>query len=79
MGKRTYTLADATLTKFEHMADNGRRSAIVNTLVEDWIRNKEREELHRHIVAGCRDMADEMIAIEREFLSADEELHRVTE
>ena len=57
----------------------GGRSAVVNTLIEDYLRTKEREALHRQITEGCHEMADETRLIEAKFLKADEALHRAIE
>jgi oligoendopeptidase F len=74
--KRTYALPPETVIRFEEVVESGQRSAIVATLLDQWIKEKEREALQQRIIESCADMADEYQEIEREFLAIDEELHR---
>ena len=79
MVKRTYTISDATATKFESIVGSGQRSVVISSLIEDYIRTKEREELHRLIIEDCRDCAEEYREEAEAWLATDEEMHRAIE
>ena len=72
--KRTYTLTPETLKRFEQTVRPGERSAMIGELIERWLAEKEKAELRRLVIEGCRDMADEMLRIEAEFHPLEEEI-----
>ncbi len=74
--KRTYTLPADTLQQFEQVVIPGKRSAIIDTLMREWLDNQRRERLRQEIIEGCEAMADVYLAIEREFHPLEEEMHR---
>ncbi len=74
--KRTYTLPADTLQQFEQVVIPGKRSAIIDTLMREWLDNQRRERLRQEIIEGCEAMADVYLAIEREFHPLEEEVHR---
>ena len=74
--KRTYTLTPETLQRFEQTVRPGERSAIIGVLIERWLAEKEKSELCRLVIEGCREMADEMLRIEAEFHPREEEVVR---
>ncbi|MBC7527046.1 MAG: hypothetical protein H7308_05810 [Chthonomonadaceae bacterium] len=74
--KRTYTLTPETLQRFEQTVRPGERSAMIGELIERWLMEKEKAELRRLVIEGCREMADEMLQIEAEFHPLEEEVAR---
>jgi Trp operon repressor len=74
--KRTYALPPDVVTRFERAVSAGERSAIVTSLLAQWVAERERAALRQRIIEECADMEDEYREVEREFLTADEELHR---
>jgi hypothetical protein len=72
--KRTYALPSQTLAKFEHAVAPGKRSTLVASLMEEWLAEQEREALRRDIVAGCEDMWDIYLTLEKEWHPLEEEV-----
>ncbi len=72
--KRTYTLAPETLQRFEQTVQPGERSAMIGELIERWLSEKEKTELRRLVIEGCREMADEMLLIEADLHPLEEEV-----
>ena len=75
--KRTYSMPVETIERFEHSVAAGRRSAIVSRLVNEWLDVERRARLRAEVIAGCLDMAELDIEIEREFHPLEEEVERV--
>lgn len=74
--KRTYALPSNTLKRFEQEIAPGKRSAKVAELIEDWIREREREALRQNIIEGCREMNEIYLDAARDWEGADDELWR---
>ena len=74
--KRTYALPTETVESFERSVASGQRSAVIATLLRDWLEAQRRERLRRDIIEGCREMADIYTEIEREYHPLEEEAHR---
>ena len=74
--KRTYALPTEVLTPFEQAVSAGKRSALIAGLLGEWLEEQRREQLRREIIEGCREMADVMLEVEREFRPLDEEVWR---
>ncbi len=74
--KRTFSLPAETLEQFEREVPAGRRSAVLNQLLRQWIDKQRCERLRREVIEGCHEMADVYLEIEREFHPLEEEVHR---
>lgn len=74
--KRTYSLPQETIARFEKAVEPGRRSTVVEELMRDWLDAKARQELRRDIIAGCEDMYELYLEIEKEYHPLDEEADR---
>ncbi len=74
--KRTYSLPRDTLSKFEETVVPGKRSAVVATLLTDWIVERQRAALRQDIIEGCEAMAETYLEMEKEFHPLEEEVHR---
>ncbi len=74
--KRTYVLPVDALARFERTVKPGRRSAKVAELIEAWVREREREELRRQVIEGCREMWDVYRETAREWASLEAEVDR---
>lgn len=74
--KRTYALPQDTIEQFERTVSTGKRSNAVARLMREWLDKKQREQLRREVIEGCREMAVEYLTIEKEFHPAEEEIHR---
>jgi hypothetical protein len=76
LAKRTYALPSDTLKRFEQAIAPGKRSAKVAELIENWIREREREALRQDIIEGCREMGEIYLAIAKEWEPLEEEVDR---
>ncbi len=76
MVKRTYALHEETLRDFEQTVESGRRSAVIESLIEEWLERQRLEALRREIIEGCQVMADVYQEIEREYHPLEEEVER---
>lgn len=74
--KRTYVLPPDLLEQFEREVERGRRSAVITELLRRWLDDRRRQRLRAQVIEGCREMADVMLEIEREFNPLDEEIDR---
>jgi len=74
--KRTYVLPPDLLEKFEEEVEPGRRSAVISELLRQWLDERRRQRLRTQVIEGCREMAEVMLQIEREFRPLDEEIDR---
>lgn len=72
--KRTYTLPPDILQKFESRLPPGERSSSLAKIIEEWLDEREREELRQLIVEGCQDMWAEYETITREWEPAADEV-----
>ena len=76
MAKRSYALPSSVIQEFEQVVASGKRSALVAELMAQWLRQKRLEALNQEIIAGCKDMAEEYLSVERDFHSLEEEAAR---
>ena len=76
--KRTYALPANVIEKFEATVESGARSAMIATLVEKYLKEREKEEIRRSIEEGCRDMWDEYLEFAKQCEPMDAELDRAT-
>ena len=74
--KRTYTLPPDILQKFEERLPPGERSRSLAKIMEEWLAEREREELRALIVEGCEAMWDEYLEVAREWEPAADEVWR---
>ena len=74
--KRTYVLPPDLLEQFEGEVERGRRSAVISELLRRWLDERRRQRLRAQVIEGCREMAEVMLEIEREFHPLDEEIDR---
>lgn len=72
--KRTYSLPDKTLARFEAVVPNGERSRAIARLVEDWLERERLLKLRQEIIAGCEDMADEYLSLSEAYYPLEEEV-----
>lgn len=77
--KRTYTLPPDILQKFESRLPPGERSSSLAKIIEEWLAEREREELRQLIVEGCQDMREEYEQIDRDWSSAADGVWRNVE
>jgi len=74
--KRTYTLPPDLLQKFERRLPPGERSSSLARIIEDWLAEREREELRQQIIEGCQEMRTEYEQIDRNWASVSDEVWR---
>ena len=56
----------------------GERSKVVAKLMEDWLAERERAELRRQVIEGCKEMAGVYLDVDKEWNSAADEVWRET-
>jgi len=76
LAKRTYSLPPDLLKRFERRLAPGERSAHVGRLIGEWLAEREREELRRKVVEGCREMAELYSEMDKEWRGASDEVWR---
>lgn len=74
--KRTYTLPPELVRRFEERLPPGERSQSLAKIIEEWLAEREREEMRQLIVEGCAEMRSEYERIDREWESAADEVWR---
>ena len=74
--KRTYFLPQTTATMFEESVAADKRSAVVATLIQDFVEAQQRQQLQQSIVEGCAEMRDVYLEIESEYHPLEEDVHR---
>jgi len=79
LAKRTYSLPPELVQKFEGRLVPGERSALLARLIGDWVAEREREELCRLVVEGCRDMAEVYLETDEEWRGVSDEVWRGSE
>ena len=57
----------------------GERSSSLAKIIEEWLAEREREELRQLIVEGCQDMREEYEQIDRDWSSAADGVWRNVE
>jgi hypothetical protein len=74
--KRTYSLPAELVRQFEERVASRKRSATLARVLGNWLEAEERRRLRAEIEEGLRDMAEEYLAIEREWHPLEEEVDR---
>ena len=74
--KRTYTLPQDAVEQFEKAVAAGQRSTVLASLLRAWLEERRREQLHKVIIAGCRDMAAIYLEAEEAYHPLEEEVQR---
>jgi hypothetical protein len=76
--KRTYTLPPDVVRRFEKRLPPGGRSQSLARIIEEWLAEREREELRQLIAEGCAEMRSEYEIVDREWEGAADEVWRHT-
>jgi len=79
LAKRTYSLPPELVKQFEEYLAPGERSRFLAKLIEQWLAERQRAELRRQVIEGCKDMSGLYEEIDREWNRASEEVWRDTE
>lgn len=79
LAKRTYSLPPGILKRFEDRLAPGERSGRLAKLMEEWLAERERDELRRELIEGCKEMSNLYQEIDREWNRASEEVWRDAE
>ncbi len=79
LAKRTYSLPPDLVERFEQRLAPGERSGFLARLIEEWLAEREREELRRQLIQGCQEMGEVYREIDREWNRAAEEVWRETD
>ena len=79
LAKRTYSLPPDLALRFESTVPPGDRSGFLAKLIEDWLAEKERQELRRLVIEGCHEMAAVNVELDREWNGAADEVWRACE
>lgn len=74
LAKRTYSLPPEVISKFETRIPAGDRSSVLAQLIQNWVDDREREELRQQIVEGCKEMDDVYREVDREWASTSDEV-----
>jgi len=75
--KKTYSLPEFIVKKFEKMTSKRERSKIISQLLQQWIENQEKQRLREQIIEGCKEMASVYLEIEKEMHPLEEEVERL--
>ncbi len=76
MVKKTYSLPQFLVQKFENMTPKRERSKVISKIIEKWIEEQERKRLREQIITGCKEMASIYLEIEKEYHPLEEEVER---
>jgi metal-responsive CopG/Arc/MetJ family transcriptional regulator len=79
LAKRTYSLPQDIVQRFEQRLVPGERSSFLARMIEEWLAEQEREELRRQVREGCREMSALYRAVDREWNRAADEVWRDAE
>ena len=79
LAKRTYSLPPALLQRFEARLESGERSGLIAALIEEWLDERDRAELRKQVIAGCKDMAQIYLDMDKEWTGAADEVWRELE
>jgi len=74
--KRTYTLPEEVIIPFEEAVNRGGRSALLASLIHEWLEKRRLAELRSRVIEGCREMGAEYLEQERAYHRAEEEANR---
>jgi len=72
--KRTYVIPEDIIKVFEGYVPAGKRSAVLVELMSEWIEKRKLDTLRLNVIAGCLDMADVQLELERDFHPLEEEV-----
>ena len=76
LAKRTYSLPPGLVQRFEEHLAPGERSSQLARLIEEWLDERERDQLRRELIEGCKEMDEIYLEIDREWNLASEEVWR---
>ena len=79
LAKRTYSLPPALLQRFEARLGSGERSEMIARLIGEWLDELDRAELREQVIAGCTDMAQVYLDMDKEWNGAADEAWRELE
>jgi metal-responsive CopG/Arc/MetJ family transcriptional regulator len=79
LAKRTYSLPPDLVQRFETRLAPGDRSRFLAKLIEEWLAERERDELRRQVIEGCVEMGGLYQEIEREWAGVSDEVWRDTQ
>ena len=74
--KRTYSLRPETVERLERAVAAGKRSTLIDQLVDSWLDEQEREALRADIAEECREMWDVHLEMEKQYHPLEEEVAR---
>lgn len=72
--KRTYAIPEDVAKDFESSIPAGKRSAVLVELMSEWIEKGKLDALRKNVIAGCLDMDDVQLELERDFHPLEEEV-----
>jgi len=75
--RRTYSVPEPLWKRFEQIVPKRDRSRVLSELVSKWIEEREKEQLRKEILEGCREMAEVYLEVEREFHPLEEEVEGI--
>jgi metal-responsive CopG/Arc/MetJ family transcriptional regulator len=76
LAKRTYSFPSDLLERFEGRLPSGERSKFVAQLIEAWLAERDREELRKQVIEGCKEMDGLYQEIDKEWNTAAEAVWR---
>jgi hypothetical protein len=76
LAKRTYSLPPDLVHQFEERLAPGERSRFLANLIEQWLAERQREELRRDLIEGCKEMGEVYEEVDREWNRAADEVWR---
>lgn len=76
LAKRTYSLPYDIIERFENTLPPRDRSAFVAKLIEDWLEERNNDELRRAIIEGCKSMSGVNREVNAEWDSSSDALWR---
>ncbi|HLX61842.1 MAG TPA: hypothetical protein VKX17_11215 [Planctomycetota bacterium] len=74
--ERSFTLPEETVNALEEKVDRQRQGELLAELIQNWLNEQPKSSLRDEVIAGCIDMADVSIELERDFNPLEEEVHR---
>lgn len=79
LAKRTYSLPPDLVQRLEERLAPGERSGFVAKLMEEWLAERDRDELRLQVIEGCKEMQEVYQEVDREWNGASEEAWRGAE
>lgn len=71
--KRTYSFSPDLIKKFESKVEPGKRSAVLSSIMTEWMELQEKKNLQKQIIEGCMEMAETYLEMEKEYHPLEEE------